>query len=248
MTRHDRAIERVSEASSGMDDSYPGRLIAIEGTDGSGRTTQISLLTEWLELRGHAVETSGLRRSYLVARNLDDVMGRNAVTRTTLSLLYATDFFDQLENRILPALRSGFIVLADRYFYSIMVRSLVRGIERDYLEEVYRIARRPDLTFRIDLSPGVAFERAFAQKGEVSFWESGRDLHLCDDLFDSFVEYQGLLREQFDRLAPRHPFRTVDGERSIREVNEEMRHQIGELLGIEALDYRPSSVLSHLWS
>tara|TARA_B100000959_G_scaffold262001_1_gene300025 strand:- start:189 stop:935 length:747 start_codon:yes stop_codon:yes gene_type:complete len=237
----------VPEATKEMHQGLSGRLIVVEGADGSGRTTQIELLTEWLEHCGHAVETMGLRRSYLVARNLDEVMGRNVVTRTTLSLLYATDFFDQLENRILPALRSGFVVLADRYFYSLIVRAVVRGIPSDYLEEIYRIARKPDLAFRLDVSPRVAFDRTFADKGEISFWESGRDLHLKDDLFASFLEYQGMLRTQFDQLADRNDFLIIDGEASVSKVNENLRLHIGKLLGIEDLSFQPASSFGSSW-
>ena len=108
-----------------------GALFVIEGTDGSGRSTQIALLTEWLESQGFAVQTMGLRRSFLVGEDIDALLAENSVTRTTLSLMYSTDFFDQLERRILPALRSGLIVLADRYIFTLIARSAVRGIGRD---------------------------------------------------------------------------------------------------------------------
>ncbi|MGH9757283.1 MAG: dTMP kinase, partial [Candidatus Acidiferrales bacterium] len=123
-----------------------GSLIVIEGTDGSGRSTQISLLTEWLESEGFAVQTMGLRRSYLVGEDIDGLLAENAVTRMTLALMYGTDFFDQLERRILPALRSGLIVLADRYIFTLIARAAVRGIARDYLHGIYETALRPDLT------------------------------------------------------------------------------------------------------
>src|ERR1700727_1152547 len=105
-----------------------GTLIVIEGTDGSGRSTQIYLLTEWLESQGFAVQTMGLRRSYLVGEDIDALLAENAVTRMTLALMYSTDFFDQLERRILPALRSGLIVIADRYIYTLIARSAARGM------------------------------------------------------------------------------------------------------------------------
>ena len=117
----------------------------VEGTDGSGRSTQISLLTEWLESEGFAVQTMGLRRSFLVGEDIDALLAENSVTRTTLALMYGTDFFDQLERRILPALRSGLIVLADRYIFTLIARAAVRGIGRDYLHGIYEMALRPDL-------------------------------------------------------------------------------------------------------
>ena len=138
-----------------------GTLIVIEGTDGSGRSTQISLLTEWLESQGFAVQTMGLRRSYLVGEDIDALLAENAVTRTTLALMYSTDFFDQLERRILPALRSGLIVLADRYIFTLIARAVVRGIGRDYLHGMYEMALRPDLTFWLDVKPEIAFDREF---------------------------------------------------------------------------------------
>jgi len=112
-----------------------GSLIVIEGMDGSGRSTQIMLLQEWLESEGFAVQTSGLRRSNLVGRDIDELLAKNAVTRLTLALMYATDFFDQVEHRILPALRSGTMVLADRYIFTLIGRGVVRGINRDFLAE-----------------------------------------------------------------------------------------------------------------
>src|SRR5713101_2463778 len=120
------------EALVGFDPSeITGSLIVIEGMDGSGRSTQIALLQEWLESEGFAVQTSGLRRSNLVGRDIDELMAKNAVTRLTLALMYATDFFDQVEHRILPALRSGTLVLADRYIFTLIARGVVRGINRD---------------------------------------------------------------------------------------------------------------------
>ena len=122
------------------DEEFGGSLIVIEGMDGSGRSTQISLLTEWLESEGFAVETMGLRRSGLVAKDIDALLAENTITRMTLTLMYATDFYDQLEHRIIPALRSDFVVLADRYFYTLIARAVARGIERDYLNGLYEMA------------------------------------------------------------------------------------------------------------
>jgi len=113
-----------------------GHLIVLEGTDGSGRSTQIALLTEWLESQGFAVQTMGLRRSFLIAKDIDALLAKNSVTRYTLALMYATDFFDQLESRILPALRSGMVVLADRYYYTLIVRAVVRGLDHGYLHRI----------------------------------------------------------------------------------------------------------------
>jgi dTMP kinase len=224
-----------------------GNLIVVEGADGSGRSTQISLLTEWLESEGFAVETMGLRRSYLVGEDIDALLAENAVTRLTLALMYSTDFFDQLERRILPALRSGLIVLADRYIFTLIARAAVRGISRDYLHGIYEIALRPDLTFWLNVRPEVAFDREFKKSQTISYWESGRDMSLSNDLFQSFVRYQSLIKREFEYLSKRHGFIELDGEASVSEVNRQLRTRIASHLGIRGTHYRPSHALAHLW-
>jgi dTMP kinase len=224
-----------------------GTLVVIEGTDGSGRSTQISLLTEWLESEGFAVQTMGLRRSYLVGEDIDGLLAENSITRTTLALMYGTDFFDQLERRILPALRSGLIVLADRYIFTLIARAAVRGIGRDYLHGIYETALRPDLTFRLDVRPEVAFDREFKKSQAISYWESGRDMSLSNDLFQSFIRYQSLIKKEFEYLSKRHSFIELDGEASVSAVNGHLRKRIASHLGIRSTHYKPSHALAHLW-
>jgi len=224
-----------------------GNLIVIEGTDGSGRSTQISLLTEWLESQGFAVETMGLRRSALVGEDIDGLLAENSVTRMTLALMYSTDFFDQLERRLLPALRSGLIVLADRYIFTLIARAAVRGISRDYLHGIYEMALRPDLTFWLNVRPEVAFDREFRKSQTISYWESGRDMSLSNDLFQSFIRYQSMIKREFEYLSKRHGFIELDGEGSVSEVNRVLRKQIAAHLGIPRTQYKPSHALSHLW-
>jgi len=224
-----------------------GNLIVLEGTDGSGRSTQISLLTEWLESQGFAVETMGLRRSALVGEDIDGLLAENSVTRMTLALMYSTDFFDQLERRLLPALRSGLIVLADRYIFTLIARAAVRGISRDYLHGIYEMALRPDLTFWLNVRPEVAFDREFRKSQTISYWESGRDMSLSNDLFQSFIRYQSMIKREFEYLSKRHGFIELDGEGSVSEVNRVLRKQIASHLGIPRTQYRPSHALSHLW-
>jgi dTMP kinase len=224
-----------------------GTLFVLEGSDGSGRSTQISLLTEWLEGEGFAVQTMGLRRSFLVGEDIDTLMAENSVTRTTLTLMYSTDFFDQLERRLLPALRSGLIVLADRYIFTLIARSAVRGISRDYLHGIYEMALRPDLTFWLNVKPEIAFDREFKKAQTISFWESGRDMSLSNDLFQSFVKYQSMMKKEFEYLSKRHGFIEVDGEASVSEVNGVLRKKIASRLGIRSTHYKPSHALSQLW-
>lgn len=228
-------------------DGLGGSLIVLEGTDGSGRSTQIAMLTEWLESHGFAVETVGLRRSSLVARDIDSLLARNTVTRLTLALMYATDFYDQLEHRIIPALRSGLVVLADRYIYTLIARGAVRGLDRDYLHGIYALALRPALTFWLNVSPEAAFEREFKKAHAISYWEAGRDMALSNDLYQSFVRYQGMVKREFEYLARRHSFLELDGEASIPEVNLKLRRRIGAFLRIRGTRYTPSPALAHLW-
>ena len=230
-----------AEPPPGLDTSdLSGHLIVVEGADGSGRSTQVALLKEWLESVGWAVQTTGLRRSNLLARDIDAALAKNTATRMTLALMYATDFFDQLEHRIIPALRSGFVVLADRYIFTLIARAAVRGVDRRYLQGIYSVAVRPDMTFRLKVRPRVAFEREFRKNRVVSFWESGRDMYLAENPYDSFVKYQGMLRKEFDLMALGNAFVAVEGEASVLRVNAILRHHVAKLLGIKRTRYKPS--------
>jgi len=232
----------------GLDPSeLQGNLIVIEGLDGSGRSTQIALLQEWLESEGFAVQTSGLRRSNLVGRDIDELLAKNAVTRLTLALMYSTDFFDQLEHRIVPALRSGAVVLADRFIFTLIARSAVRGINRDYLSGLYAMALRPNLTFWLNVRPETAFAREFKKAQAISYWEAGRDMSLSHDLYWSFVRYQTMIKREFEVMAKKNAFIELDGESSVSAVNKQLRQRIGEHLGIRSTKYTPSSALAHLW-
>src|SRR5713101_795796 len=226
------------EALVGFDPSeITGSLIVIEGMDGSGRSTQIALLQEWLESEGFAVQTSGLRRSNLVGRDIDELLAKNAVTRLTLSLMYATDFFDQVEHRILPALRAGTVVLADRFIFTLIARGVVRGINRDYISGLYAMAVRPE----------TAFAREFKKAQAISYWEAGRDMSLSHDLYWSFIRYQTMIKREFEVMAKRHNFIELDGEASVSSVNKQLRQRIADQLGIRATKYTPSAALAHLW-
>ena len=232
----------------GVDPSeITGNLVVIEGMDGSGRSTQIALLQEWLESEGFAVQTSGLRRSNLVGRDIDELLAKNAATRLTLALMYATDFFDQVEHRILPALRSGTVVLADRFIFTLIARGVVRGINRDYMSGLYAMALRPHLTFWLNVRPETAFGREFKKAQAISYWEAGRDMSLSHDLYWSFIRYQTMIKREFEIMAKKHNFLELDGEASVSTVNKQLRQRIAEQLGIRATKYTPSAALAHLW-
>ena len=207
-----------------------GRLIVVEGADGSGRSTQIAMLTRWLEGNGHATAQVGLKRSTLVSEELDQAKKGNILSRTTLSLFYATDFADQLENSILPALKAGFIVLADRYTYTLMARDLVRGMDQAWLENLYSIALVPDAVFYLKVSPEILVQRNFAKDFGLDYWESGMDLGLSRDMFDSFMKYQALMAAQFERLQTTYGFSIIDGDRSAEEINLELQQKTEQVL------------------
>lgn len=207
-----------------------GKLIVVEGADGSGRSTQIARLVEWLEASGHATVQVGLKRSTLVAEELDKAQQGNILSRLTLSLFYATDFADQLENIILPALKAGFIVLSDRYIYTLMVRDLVRGMDEAWLRNLYGIALAPDAVFYLSLSPEELVHRNFEKKKALDYWESGMDLGLSRDMFDSFLQYQQRVLEQFRRIQATYGFTIVDANRPIDEINAELRAEIESVM------------------
>ncbi len=206
-------------------DDLTGKLIVVEGTDGVGRSTQVALLSQWLEQRGHAVFYTGLTRSALAGKGLKRAKEGNTLAPITFTLFYATDFADRLENQIIPALRAGFIVLTDRYIASQIARAAVRGVEETWVHDVFSIALVPTATFylRADLKhlvPRVAFSRGF------DYWESGMDMNLGWDMYESFCRYQTKLLETFDRLSSLYNFTVVDANGSVEEVFDKLKRRI----------------------
>ncbi len=211
-------------------ENLSGTLIVIEGADGSGRSTQISMLVDWLEYTGHATVQSGLKRSTLVSEELNQAQKGNILSHTTLSLFYATDFADQLENVIIPALKSGFVVLADRYIYTLIARDMVRGIDESWLRNLYGLAVVPDGIFHLNVSPEILVQRNFAKKHSLDYWESGMDLGLSRDMFDSFLIYQKMLQDAFIRLQEIYDFTVIDGNHSIEKINNKLKKNIEIIL------------------
>ncbi|MGO8765152.1 MAG: dTMP kinase [Limisphaerales bacterium] len=207
-----------------------GKLIVVEGADGSGRSSQIARLVDWLETGGHPTVQVGLKRSSLVSKELEEAQQGNILSRTTLSLFYATDFADQLENMILPALKAGFIVLADRYIHTLMARDLVRGMDEKWLKNLYGIALVPDAVFYLSVEPEELVQRNLSKSATLDYWESGMDLGLSRDMFDSFLKYQTAMTEAFLQLRKYYSFDVVDANRSITSVTKELRKKIGALL------------------
>jgi dTMP kinase len=203
-----------------------GKLIVIEGPDGSGRSTQIAVLTNWLEGRGYAVEQVGLKRSTLIGPELAQAKQGNVLSPRTLSLFYATDFADQLENRIIPALRAGFIVLADRYIYTLMARDIVRGAEFDWLRSVYSIALVPDIVMYLRVTPQKLLERYIYRGRELDYWESGMDIGFSRSWYDSFIRYQTEVHRTFAKLQALYGFVTINGMRTPRAVTRDLQTRI----------------------
>ncbi len=207
-----------------------GRLIVVEGADGSGRSTQIAMLVDWLEGGGHATVQVGLKRSTLVSEELEKAQQGNILSRTTLSLFYATDFADQLENIILPALKAGFIVLADRYIYTLMARDMVRGMDEDWLKNLYGLALEPDAVFYLHVAPEELVQRALAKNAALDYWESGMDLGLSRDMFDCYMKYQTAMAATFRQLQSSYGFTIVDGLRSVEAIHADLRKKIAGVL------------------
>jgi dTMP kinase len=210
-------------------DNLPGKLIVIEGTDGVGRSTQIRLLKPWLEQQGRAVVDTGMTRSKLAGKGIKQAKQGHTLGRITLNLFYATDFADRLENEMVPALRAGFVVLTDRYIYSLIARAIVRGIEPSWIRNVYSFALVPDAVFYLrigvdDLIPRVVFSTGF------DYWESGMDLHPSEDMYESFRKYQTTLLEQFENLVEEYQFKVVDASQDIPVVFEGLREGISAVL------------------
>ena len=203
----------------------PGRLIVIEGTDGVGRSTQIALLKEWLETEGYAVLDTGFRRSELTGDGIDRAMRGNTLDHMTLSLFYATDFWDRMEKSIIPALRAGKVALADRYIYSIIARARVRGVPVRWMDDVLEFALVPDQVFYMDIDVDHLLPRVLARR-ELDHWESGEDFLRRSDRHASFVQYQDSLLKEFGNLATQYGFETVDARRSVREVFETLQQRV----------------------
>ncbi len=206
-----------------------GKLIAIEGTDGVGRSTHIEMLQEWLEVQGYGVVTTGWTRSSLMSKAIEVAKKGNILDRWSFSLLYATDFADRLEHQIIPALRAGFIVLADRYVYTALARDVVRGGNPEWIRHVFGFALVPDLVCYLRIDVDTLAMRVIESKG-MNYWESGMDLRLGTDLFDSFKKYQTQLIEQYDKMAEEFRFEVVDARKPPEEIQEALRSKIEPIL------------------
>jgi dTMP kinase len=227
----DRPIEYYGRGLSYSQESrIRGRLIVIEGPDASGRSTQVTRITSKLEADGHAVLNTGLRRSELISPGILEAKRNLVLGKRTISLFYAADFADQLENKIIPALRSGFIVLADRYIYTLMARDVVRGISKRWSYNLFGFAIKPDLVFYVDVDPNELVHRVFQKNASLDYYESGADLGLSDNMFESFLIYQSMVAREFRKMQKKYGLIFINGNRSIEEINAELQGKIDDFL------------------
>jgi dTMP kinase len=209
-----------------------GKLIVLEGTDGVGRSTQINLLKEWLEASGYGVSDTGLRRSALTQPGMDAAKEGHTFSPLTMSLFYAADFADRLENQIIPALKAGFVVLSDRYFFSTIARDVVRDANPQWSRELYSFALKPDMILYLKADIQTLISRIVYGPG-FSYWESGMDIRCADNFYDSFCVYQSQLMEEFEKMSYEYGFITVDANRSVEEIFSELQKHISTLFTTE---------------
>ncbi len=201
---------------------YPGVLITIEGTDGVGRSMQLTKLREWLEVQGYGVVETGWTRSPLIGRTITQAKQGRVLNRFTYSLLYAADFADRLEKEILPALRSGFVVLADRYVFTAFARDVVRGVDRQWVRDLFGFAPIPHLVLYLKIDIATLIRRVIS-RGVVDYFESGMDLALGDDPYDCFKQYQTLLIREYNKLATEFGFHVVNASLKPEKIESRLR-------------------------
>ena len=220
-------LQFYSSPLAGVDPSeLQGKLIVIEGPDAVGRTTQITQLRQWLEQDGHAVLDTGMARSALAGKGIKEAKGGNTLGRITMTLFYTTDFADRLENEIVPALRAGFVVLIDRYIFSIMARAIARGEDRRWIEQVAGFALVPHAVYYLRAEVRDLVSRVVLGRGAFDYWESGMDLRFGRDMYESFVHYQTRLIRALDSMAKKYNFTVIDASQPAEQIFAELQRLI----------------------
>jgi dTMP kinase len=207
-----------------------GKLIVVEGIDGSGKSTQLHLLDQWLRHLGLLVFGTEWNSSDVVKEITSKGKKKALLTPTTFSLLHSTDFADRYERRIVPLLRAGYFVLADRYIYTAYARDLVRGCNPRWVRKMYSFAVRPDLTFYFDVPVEVAMKRILTGRPKLKFYEAGMDLNLSNDEYESYRIFQTRIIEEYKAMAASEGFRVMDGSLDIEQQQTSMRRQVLEVL------------------
>ena len=212
--------------------SFPGKLIAVEGLDGSGKSTQIYLVKRWLELQGSRVYFTEWNSSLLVKKATSKGKKRQLLTPTTFSLIHATDFADRYERQILPLLRAGFIVLADRYIYTALARDAVRGVDREWVTKLYDFAVKPDITFYFEVPLEVSLNRILEGRPSLKYHEAGLDMGWSTDPYESFRIFQGKILKEYADLRPKAGFTTIDATKEIHVQQSEVRKIISKKIDL----------------
>jgi dTMP kinase len=216
----------------------PGRLIAVEGLDGSGKSTQLHLLKRWFELRGLKVFATEWNSSVIVKKATSKGKKRQLLTPTTFSLIHCTDFADRYERQILPLLKAGYLVLCDRYIYTAFARDAVRGCARPWLRNLYGFARRPDLTFFFNTSLPVALDRILAGRPQLKYHEAGMDLGLAHDPYESFRLFQERIYQEYLAMQNEFGFVTIDGSSTIEEQQALVRKIVGDVVDLPSYRWK----------
>jgi len=223
-------LQFYSEPLPGVDTSeLQGKLVVIEGPDAVCRSTQIVLLRQWLEQEGHAVLDTGMARSALAGKGIKMAKEGNTLGPITMTLFYTTDFADRLENEIIPALRAGFVVLIDRYIFSIMARAIARGEQRTWIEQVAGFALVPHAVFYLRAEVEHLVSRVVLGRGALDYWESGMDLRFGQDMYESFVRYQTRLIKALDTMVEPYGFTVIDAGQPIPQIFRTLQRQISRL-------------------
>ena len=209
---------------------YPGKLFIVEGVDGSGKSTQISLLKKWLESEGYSVFYTEWNSSELVKETTREAKKKNLLTPITFSLLHATDFADRLNYQIIPPLKAGMIVLADRYAYTAFARDVVRGVSPQWVRNLYSFAAKPDISFYFDVPIQVACDRILSNRAEIKFHEAGMDLGLSMDTRESFKLFQGKIMDEYKKMVDEFSLTVVDATEEIHEQQNIVREKVKEAL------------------
>ena len=209
---------------------FPGKLFVVEGTDGSGKSTQLALLHQWLKAEGYPVFFSEWNSSPLVKATTRRAKKRRLFTPATFSLLHATDFADRTEKDIIPPLKAGAIVLADRYIYTAFARDVARGCDRTWVREMYKFAVKPTVAFFFRAPLDVAIDRIISARPNLKFYEAGMDMDWADDEEESFKIFQGKILEEYDRMIDEFNLTVIDATRSIEAQQREMRRIVSRQL------------------
>jgi len=217
---------------------FPGRLIAVEGLDGSGKSTQIHLLKRWLDLQELKVFFSEWNSSALVKSATSKAKKQELLTPTTFSLIHATDFADRYQRQLLPLLRAGYLVLCDRYIFTAYARDTVRGCPPEWVRGLYRFAALPDLTFFFKAQLEVSLQRILDGRPTLKYFEAGMDLHLSNDPYESFRIFQGRILEQYLAMSTEFKFLVLDANEPIEAQQAVVRDLIASRLDLPAFAAR----------